>query len=210
MAQATIGPGMAVFSRYRRVLEANGLAMTVRDALRLINEVSDEHLGDQGSDSGPDTQFAVTWFDAYGFETGKYGDAETLAKARNVSVRGVAAAGIIHSAAGKVRLLKRSELPTDWDPATDDRLTVWEATQHLIKRLDEKGEEAAADLLGRLGPMAEQARALAYRLYTICERKKWADEARAYNTLVVAWPELAKLAAQNPKPGAESQGSLFD
>jgi putative DNA methylase len=98
-------------------------------------------------------------------------------------------------------------VPDDWDPTTDDRLTVWEATQHLIKRLDEKGEEAAADLLARLGPMAEQARALAYRLYTICERKKWADEGRAYNTLVVAWPELAKLAANKSKP--DTQGDLF-
>lgn len=103
-------------------------------------------------------------------------------------------AGIITARAGKVRLVKRDELPLDWNPATDKRLTVWEVTQHLIHRLDQGGESAAAALLPQLGGLAEVARDLAYRLYSTCERKKWAQEALAYNSLVVAWPELTKLA----------------
>jgi putative DNA methylase len=110
---------------------------------------------------------------------------------------------VLHSAAGKVRLLKRTDLPEDWDPSKDDRLTVWEATQHLIKRLEEQGEPAAAALLKKLGPVADHARDLAYRLYSACERKGWADDARAYNGLVIAWPELEKLAAAAPAPAAE-------
>lgn len=209
MAQASIGPGMAVFSRHAKVIEADGSAMTVRTALQLINEALDEYLAEQTGEFGPDTRFAVTWFESNGFDTGKYGDAETLAKARNVSVQGVVESGILHSAAGKVRLLKRSELPDDWEPETDDRLTVWECTQHLIKRLEGKGEAVAADLLSRLGDKADPARDLAYRLYQTCERKGWAEEARAYNGLVVAWPELAKLAAQQKSAGP-AQGSLFE
>jgi putative DNA methylase len=208
MAQASIGPGMAIFSRHAKVIEADGSAMSVRTSLQLINEALDEYLAEQTGEFGPETRFAVTWFESHGFDTGKYGDAETLAKARNVSVQGVVESGILHSAAGKVRLLKRSELPNNWEPETDDRLTVWECTQHLIKRLEDKGETVAADLLSRLGERADPARDLAYRLYQTCERKGWAEEARAYNGLVVAWPELAKLAAQ--QKGSESgQQEMF-
>lgn len=153
----------------------------------------DELRGEDEGELDLDTRFALTWFETYGFEPGDYGTAETLAKARSVSVSGVQKAGVVHSGGGKVRLLERGEIPEDWDPATDKRCTVWEATQHLIKRLDEGGELAAAKLLGKLGPMAEQARELAYRRYTICERRGWAAEARAYNGLVIAWPELEKL-----------------
>ena len=199
---------MAIFSRHAKVIEADGTAMTVRTALQLINEALDEYLAEQTGEFGPDTRFAVTWFESHGFDTGKYGDAETLAKARNVSVQGVVESGILHSAAGKVRLLKRSELPDDWEPETDNRLTIWECTQHLIKRLEDKGETVAADLLSRLGEKADPARDLAYRLYQTCERKGWAEEARAYNSLVVAWPELAKLAAQH-KPAGEAQQEMF-
>ena len=117
-------------------------------------------------------------------------------------------AGIITSKGGKVRLIRPNELPTDWDPASDNRLTVWEATQHLIKRHDEQGDQAAALLLYMMGPTAEQAKSLAYRLYTTCERKKWAEEARAYNGLVLAWPELERLAGENNDQ--TSQAELFD
>jgi len=200
MAQASIGPGMAIFSRHSKVMEADGSSMTVRTALQLINQALDEYQAEQTGEFGPETRCAVTWFETRGFEVGPFGDAETLAKARNVSVSGVAEAGILSSAAGKVRLLKREELPDDWDPATDTRLTVWEGTQHLIKRLDAEGEQGAARLLAKLGSQAEPARDLAYRLYQVCERKGWAEEARAYNSLVVAWPELARLAAQVQPP----------
>lgn len=208
MAQASIGPGMAIFSRHSKVMEADGSPMTVRTALQLINEALDEYLAEQTGEFDTDTRFAVTWFETRGFEPGPYGEAETLAKARNVSVQGVVEAGIIKATAGKVRLLKRAELDDDWEPETDDRLTVWECTQNLIKRLEDKGETVAANLLSRLGANADPARDLAYRLYQTCERKGWAEEARAYNGLVVAWPELARLAAQ-VTPGGPAQQDLF-
>ena len=195
MAQASIGPGMGIFSRHSAVLEANGKPMTVRTALQLINQALGEYLTEQEGEFDSDTRFALTWFEEYQFEAGAFGQAETLAKARNVSVEGVVQAGVLYAAAGKVRLLKRPELPDDWSPATDTRATIWEAAQHLIKRLESSGgEQGAADLLAHLGSLADPARDLAYRLYQICERKGWAEEARAYNGLVIAWPELEKLA----------------
>ena len=210
LAQASIGPGMAVFSRHAKVLEADGSPMTVRSALQLIHQVMDEIRGEEEGELDRDTRFAVTWFESHGFESGPYGDAENLAKAQSVSVSGVQGAGILHSAASKVRLLKRAELPDDWDPATDKRLTVWEATQHLIKQLDQAGESAAAALIAKLGATADQARGLAYRLYTICERKGWAEEARAYNGLVIAWPELEKLASSTQTTNdTPAQAGLF-
>jgi putative DNA methylase len=204
MAQASIGPGIAMFSRHAKVLEPDGSQMIVRTALQLINQALDEYLAEQEGEFDSDTRFALTWFESNKFDSGPFGVAETLAKARNVSVRGVEEAGILTSSAGKVRILRRGELPEDWDPEADKRLTVWEATQHLIKRLETQGEEAAAELLGKLGTTAAAARDLAYRLYTTCERKGWAEEARAYNGLVVSWPELEKLAtglAKKPKAG---------
>ena len=210
LAQCSIGPGMAVFTKYSKVIEADGSAMTVRSALQLINQVLDESLGAEEGQLDGDTRFAVTWFETYQYKQGPFGEADNLARARAVSVAGVEEAGVLHSAAGQVRLFTRPELPADWDPAKDKRLTVWEATQHLIKRLEEEGEQAAAALLKDLGAtVAEQARNLAYRLYTICERKKWAEEARAYNGLVVAWPELEKLAASDSSTATtETQASL--
>lgn len=195
MAQASIGPGMAVFSRYAKVLEADDSPMSVKTALQLINAELDSFLSEQEAEYDAWTRFAVTWFETHTMERASYGEAETLATARGVSVSGVEQAGIIESGRGKVRLIPRDELPADWNPHGDDRLTVWESTQHLIRRLDEGGEDAAADLLARLGSMAEPARDLAYRLYGICERKGWADEGRAYNGLVIVWPDLVRKAA---------------
>jgi putative DNA methylase len=209
VAQASIGPGMAIFSRYASVLEANGSTMTVRSALQLINEVLDEHLTEHEGELDPNSRFAVTWFENRAFEAGPYGEAETLAKARAVAVEGIAEAGILKSGGGKVRLLKRKELPDDWDSTKDSRLTTWEATQHLIKRLEEQGEAAAADLLAKLGPLAGSARDLAYRLYSTCERKGWAEEARAYNGLVVAWPDLERLASRGGELAATAQQRLL-
>ena len=212
LAQSSIGPGMAVFSKYKKVIEADGSAMTVRSALQLINQVLDESLGAEEGQLDGDTRFAVTWFETYQYKQGPFGEADNLARARGVSVAGVAEAGVLQSAAGQVRLITRPQLPKDWDPDKDKRLTVWEASQHLIKRLEEEGEQAAAALLEALGStVAEQARNLAYRLYTICERKKWADEARAYNGLVLTWPELEKLAASHSSAAStttETQASL--
>jgi len=191
LAQAAIGPGMAVFSRYKRVLETDGSPMRVRTALALINQSLDEVLSEQESEFDPDTRWALAWFEQHQFDEGSYGEAEVLATAKALSIAHLAEAGLLRSRAGKVRLLRREELPEDWNPATVSRLTVWEVTQHLIRRLDQKGEKETANLKSKIGGMAEIARELAYRLYTLCERKGWAEEAGYYNSLVVAWPSMA-------------------
>lgn len=195
LAQAAIGPGMAVFSRYSKVLETNGEPMRVRTALELINQTLDQALTEQESEFDNDTRWAIAWFEQFGMKEGPYGDAETLSKAKDTSVQGMVRAGIVSSRAGKVRLLKRDEYPEGWDPALDDRVPIWELTQRLILAHDQ-GEEAAAALLNRIGSgPGEIARDLAYRLFVICERKGWAQEAIPYNSLVVAWPHITQLAA---------------
>lgn len=196
LAQAVIGPGMAIFSRYREVLEADGSAMTVRTALALINQAVDEFLAEQEGDYDPDSRWALAWFEQHGFNEGEFGEAETLSKAKNTSVSGLVEAGILKASGGKVRLLRKDELDPDWDPSRDQRLTVWEVTHHLIRRLDKSCEGEAAQLLRRVGPVADAARDLAYRLYQICERKGWAQEAVFYNALVVSWPEIKRLAGE--------------
>lgn len=193
LAQAAIGPGMAVYTRYSKVLDAEGKAMTVREALALINEILDEVLSEQEGDFDADSRWALAWFEQYGFGTGKYGDAETLSKAKNTSVSGMVDAGILDSRSGEVRILKPVELPADWDPTLDERLTVWEIVHHLIRVLESGGEPAAAELVSKLGSNAETARELAYRLYVSCERKKRASEALSYNALVQSWPEIMRL-----------------
>ena len=207
LAQAAIGPGMAVFSRYARVLETDGSPMGVRTALSLINQSLDEVLAEQEGEFDADTRWALAWFDQYGFTEGAYGQAETLSTAKNTSVSGMVEAGILAAKGGKVRLLKKEELAADWSPATDDRLTVWEATHHLIRSLD-SGEAVAAGLLKQLGAVAEVARDLSYRLYTVCERRKWAQEAIGYNALVLSWPDLKRLADEQ-KVAGPSQRELI-
>jgi putative DNA methylase len=155
----------------------------------------DEALAEQEGDFDPDTRWAVTWFEQLSFLDGEYGLAETLATARNTSVNGMAEAGTLVSKGGKVRLLKPEELPADWSPERDSRLTVWEMVHHLVRVLNQ-GEQAAADLIVKLGPRVDAARELAYRLYAICERKKRAVEALAYNGLVQSWPEMLRLAGE--------------
>lgn len=209
LAQSAIGPGMAVFTRYAKVIESDGSSMTVRTALGIINQVLDEVLAEQEGDFDPDTRWALAWFDQFGVEEGQFGIAETLSKAKNTAVNALVEAGIVKSKAGKVRLLRRDELPDGWDPATDTRLRHWEVVQHLIHTLETKGEAEAAKLLNRLGGMGETARELAYRLYSICERKKWADEALAYNSLVIAWPELSRLALSARVRQPQTQSDLF-
>lgn len=194
LAQAAIGPGMAVYTRYAKVLDAEGKAMTVREALALINETLDEVLTEQEGDFDADSRWALAWFEQYGFDMGEYGVAETLSKAKNTSVSGMVEAGILESKGGKVRMLKPSELPADWDPAQDERLTIWEIVHHLIRVLESGGETAAAELVAKLGIKADTARELAYRLYVSCERKKRASEALSYNALVQSWPEIMRLA----------------
>jgi len=199
LAQAAIGPGMAIFSLYTRVLENDGSAMGVRTALALINGTLDEVLAEQEGEFDGETRWALAWFDQYGFADGPYGVAETLSTAKNTAVNAMAEVGILVAKAGKVRLLRTDELEAGWDPNTDKRFTIWEATHHLVRALDARGEEGAADLTARLGgARAELARDLSYRLYTLCERRKWAKDALQYNALVQAWPEATRLAANRP------------
>ena len=205
LAQAAIGPGMAVFTRYSKVLDASGEAMSVREALALINQTLDEVLAEQEGDFDADTRWALAWFEQSGFAEGDFGLAETLSKAKNTSVTGMAEAGILEAGAGKVRLLRPNELPEDWDPERERRLTIWEAAHHLVRSLDQ-GEFAAAEMIAKLGAHAETARELAYRLYRICDQKNRSQEAQSYNALVQSWPEIARLARERP---LERQGALI-
>ena len=199
LAQAAIGPGMAVYTRYARVLNASGEAVPVREALALINQVLDEVLAEQEGDFDADSRWALAWFEQHGFAEGDYGVAETLSKAKNTAVAGMVEAGILDSRGGKVRLLSPKELPDTWDPISDARLTTWEAVHHLIRVLESDGEQGAADLVAKLGGMADTARELCYRLYTVCERQKRAGDALSYNGLVQSWPEVKRL-AQSREP----------
>ena len=170
----------------------------------VINEVLAEVLSGEESEFDADTRFAVTWFEQFGHNPGAFGDGETLAKAKNTTVNGVVESGIADSREGKLRLLERKELSDNWDPTKDSRLTVWETTQYLIRAIDES-ESKAADLLTRLGVgVGERARQLAYLLYGICDRKKWAAEGSSYNMLVTAWPEIERLARQDPNSSSTS------
>lgn len=205
LAQAAIGPGMAIFTRYAKVMEADGSPMSVRQALALINQTLDEVLAEQEGEFDADTRWALAWFEQFGMDEGAFGIADVLARAKNAAVNGLVDAGLIAARAGKVRLLKRSELPSEWNPVTDNKVRHWEVAQHLIRALESEGEVVAADLLRKVGGMGEIARDLAYRLYSLCERKKWAGEALAYNGLVVAWPEITKLALGAPTTVTKSQ-----
>ncbi|ARV61677.1 hypothetical protein BZZ01_26380 [Nostocales cyanobacterium HT-58-2] len=198
LAQASIGPGMAIYSGYSKVLESDGTPMRVRTALQLINQTLDEFLAEQEGEFDAETRFALIWFEQHAFGEGLFGDAETLSKAKNTSVKGMENAGILLAKFSKVRLLRRDELPKDWNPQTDNRLTIWEATQYMIRELqDGAGNIGAANLLSQLGTIGEAARELAYRLYNICDRKGWAAEGVAYNSLVISWSEISRLTADS-------------
>ena len=201
LAQAAIGPGMAIYTRYKKVIGSDGAALTVRDALTLVNQVLDEQLSEQEGNWDSDTRWAARWFDQFAFSSGDFGQAELLATAKNTSVKGIVDAGVALSSAGKVRLFKPEELPQDWAPESDTRLTVWEMLHHLI-RLQKQGEEQASAMLARLGDKADAAKELAYRLYGICERKKRSAEGQLYNDLIVVWPDLVNQSKQAPAPTA--------
>lgn len=199
LSQAIIGPGMAIFSQYAAVLEADGTPMRVKTALQLINRFLSE------DDFDHDTQFCLHWFEQQGWATGKFGEADVLARAKGTSVSGLQATGVVESGKGDLRLLRWAELPRDWSPETDARLPVWEALHHLIRALNQEGESAAGGLLARMPARAEPIRALAYRLYTLCERKGWSDDARAYNELVTAWSAIEQAAGEVGVIGTQTQ-----
>lgn len=201
LSQAIIGPGMAVFSKYAAVLEADGSPMSVRTALQLINRFLAE------DDFDADTQFCLHWFEQHGWSEGLFGTADTLSRGKGTSVDGMKEAGVLRSGGGKVRLLKWSEYPTDWDPRTDTRTPVWEALHQLILVLKQGGESASGALLAAIGGKTEAVRQLAYRLiHTLCERLGQAEDARAYNELITSWTGIESAAGESP---AMSQLELF-
>ncbi|MNM42189.1 hypothetical protein D3C81_530210 [compost metagenome] len=198
LSQAIIGPGMEVFSKYSAVLEADGSPMSVRSALQLINRFVGE------DDFDHDTQFCLAWFEQHGWAEGKYGDADVLARAKGTSVNGLVDAGVVESASGNLRLLKWAEMPRDWSPEDDIRLPVWEALHQLIRALNQDGETAAGKLLARMPDKTAGLTALTYRLYTLCERQGWANEARAYNELQGAWLGIEQSSQEAGHIGSQS------
>lgn len=207
MQQAAIGPGMAVFTHYAKVIDADGRPLSVRDALTMINQALDEVLAEQEGDFDSDTRWAIVWLSEYGFNEGPFGRGDDLARARNTSVDGVAQAGIAVAGKGKVRLLKPEELPESWTPEGDKRLTVWDMVHHLIRVLAQ-GEPQAAQLMAKLGSKAASARELAYRLYAICDRTKRSQDAQRYNGLVQSWPGVAQIAQKRPAEPVGTQQAL--
>ena len=208
LRQAAIGPGMAVFSRYSKVVEADGTPMRVHTALRLINQVLEALLGEAEADLDPETRWAIAWFAQHFEDEGPYGIAEQLAVAMNVAVESLARSGIVESGGGRVRLLPRSEMPADWNPQAGGRTPIWQATQHLVRRLED-GEASAGTLLAQLDTRAEACRALAYRLYTICETAR-PHLAGPYNALAASWPEIHRHSTQAPPPPPATEPQLFN
>lgn len=205
LAQAVIGPGMAIFSKYTAVLEADGRPMTVHDALVLINRT----ITEGGDDFDADTQFALSWFDEQGWSEGEFGKADVLARAKGTSVAGVADAGVLETGAGKVRLLKWAQYPDDWLLERDNRTPIWEALHQLIRVLNQLGESAAGNLIARMPERSEAIRQLAYRLYTLCERKGWAEDARAYNELIGAWHAIVAASLEAGHKGEQFELDQF-
>ena len=209
MAQASIGPGIGVFTSASMVLEADDSPMTVRTAIALINQVRDEISGEEAISYDPETRFCIDWFETFGMEDGKSGQAITMAQAYNIGLNNLEAAEVFRASGGSARLLRRDEFPEDWNPAKDKRLTDWECAQHLARVLESPtgGIEAAARLYASMGPdRSESARLLAYRLYEICERKDRAAEAQVWNMLAREWTALDAVAVEIP--AGERQGVL--
>ena len=193
LAQSAIGPGIGVFSRYKGVLESDGTPMTVRAALQIINQELDSFYNEQEGELDRESRFCVDLFNQYAFNSIKFGDADILARAKNTSVQALADRGVLSAAKGQVRLLTREEIPEKVN-ATED--CTWLLTQQLARAMEKGGVKECANIVVNLfGSNAENAKALAYRLYTICERKNWAQEGFAYNNLVVAWPDIQTMAA---------------
>lgn len=208
LAQAAIGPGMAIFSKYAAVLNQDGSKMSVHDALIMINKEITEFLNPDGGNFDGDTLFCSAWFDQYGWSSGVFGEADTLARAKGTSVDGIRDAGIVESGGGKVRLLKWAEYPAEWDPKKDERIPIWEACHHMIRKLNQQGEGEAGGLLAQMPEKGEAIRQLAYHLYTLCERKKWAEDARAYNELIGSWHAIVTASHDVGHKGSQHELQL--
>jgi putative DNA methylase len=210
-AQAALGPGMAVYSQYSRILESAGKPMSVRSAINIINQTLTEVLSELEDDFDGDTRWAIAWFEQHGFSAGDFGDAELLSKAKAISISGLQQEGLVQSKGGKVRLLRPDEMPTDWTPLKAQRITVWGMTHHLLRLYHHQkaGDEATATLLRMLGSNGEVARELAYRLFKIADNKKLSSEAQGYNSLVLGWPEIARIARTTPTSPQPTQHRLI-
>jgi len=211
MAQSALGPGMGIFTSYAKVLEPDDSEMTVRTAIALINESREEILGEEDAHYDSETRFCIDWFQAFGMADGRSGDAIGMANAYNLGLADLEAAGVFHAKGGVARLLKRGDMPEDWHPSTDKHLTHWECAQHLIRVLDsEEGSgAAAAKLVAAMNPEdAQAARSLAYRLYDICEKKGWAQDAQAYNLLAEEFPHLEQAALDYEGERGPAQAAL--
>ena len=211
LAQAAIGPGMSVFSRYARVISPDGTDMSVSEALTQINAVLDEVLGEQEGDLDPDTRWCLTWFDAHGFTEGPYGEAETLASARNASIDALKRSGVLTSGGGRVGLIAPADLPDDYDPRTDDRISHWEVVLHLARALDRRGIDEAGRLLSAAaerGLGADILQSLAYRLYSLAEKHGWTEAGLLFNALGGSWPEIAAAARTAASTGPDIQTAL--
>jgi putative DNA methylase len=201
LAQAAIGPGMAIYSRYSKVLEADGNRMNVRMALQLINQELDAYLDKQENELDQESRFCLRWFEQYGHQAGPFGEADVLARAKNTSAQTLDSLGLIQSRAGKVRLIRRSELPRDLDLSKIVKLSIWLCTQELIRKLEEGGEAEVAKLILKIGGgQSESAKDLAYRIFSICEKKGWSGEAMAYNNLVTSWNAIQEKAGLRSVP----------
>jgi putative DNA methylase len=199
LSQAIIGPGMAIFSKYTAVLEADGSRMSVKTALQLINRFLAE------DDFDPDTQFCLHWFETNGWSEGKFGDADVLARSKGTSVDGVKNAGVLASARGVVQLLRWRDYPTDWTPEGDQRTPIWEALHQMIRTLQQQSAADAGALLAQMPSRGEPMRQLAYRIYTLCERKGWAEDARAYNELITSWSAIEEASHQTGHVGRQQE-----
>lgn len=207
LAQSAIGPGMGVYSRYARVLEADGSPMTVRSALQIINQELDVYFNEQDGELDPNSRFCVDLYTQSAFNDMKFGDADTLARAKNTSVAALVGKGVLYAQKGLVHLLTREELP---EKVNDREETIWLLCQQLTRAMETGGVTACAEIVRDMfGSNAERAKDLAYRLYTIAERKGWAQEGYAYNALVIAWPEIQSAAAQMQAVKPE-QMTLFE
>jgi putative DNA methylase len=202
LSQAIIGPGMAVFSKYSAVLEADGTPVTVKTALQLINK----YLAEDAFDSG--TQFAVHWFERHGWEQGSFGEADVLARAKTANVGYLAEAGVLISGAGKVQLLRPGEFLSDWDSKRGQRASVWEGLHRMIVAFQVDGESGAGLVLADVWAKSDGIRQLAYRLYTLCERRGWADDARGYDEIIKSWPYIEK--ASRAIPGLNEQIEMVE
>lgn len=213
LPQAAIGPGMAVFSRYASVIEADGSPMSVRSALARINEILDQVLNEQEGDFDATTRFAIAWYRQHGYKTGEFGDANNIANARNTSVEAMARAGILTSAAGRVTLLAPAALPSEYDPAADEQISTWEVLHHMIAALERGGIDEAAALLATAGSRtegpidADLLKELAFLLFSLAEKNGWTQDALAFNTLATSWPEIVE-AARDGAVAEVAQGSF--